>query len=753
MRIARVVLQLHMASDIQTLHTELLAKGLASALDTPETQRDLQGALAHANGIPEEQALEWLALQFEMLPLRATRPSISTQCETVFRSFATGDRRENSTPWIPVGTVGPLLICGHYNPTASDTWDVPHAFMIPVLIEQEQYAEYLKILDERIKVRPISPKTPHPAPVPPEKGCSPETALKWLLTEYPFSEEEKARFSDALEKLAGVGAQHVMGAKSLPSGLGAALRHLCTGEKVFNAALAPRQSEFPESLLEKHSVFPLFIGARTVYLLSNQKEIFAFEDEWLASNEDNREFRPVLDEKESVLRTINRDRSVAAASGSAAVETGLTESGVENIVDIDPRETGRINPASINTTAEQALHWVFNRSITGRASDLHIEKYYNMARFRARIDGDLVTLFSAPEEMLPRYISLIKNYSNMGQERQAAQDGRFSLRLGKRRVDCRVSAIPCRKDQQKITIRYLEKEGGVRKLSELNLSKRNLDLFQSSMSRDQGLILITGPTGSGKTTTLYALLNSVNSENLNIQTIEDPIEYEIEGLNQTQTDPVHGIDFAQGLRRLMRADPDIILIGECRDEETASAAVNAALTGHLVLTTLHANDCLRAVSRFISMGVPPYLLADSLALSQAQRLVRRLCGQCKRMAPLTPEQRRLFEVNKTPLPKGTNHIFEAGGCPDCRETGYSGRIALMELCPIGNEIADLIAVNAPQGEMRKIAMTQGFRTLYQVGLGQVAEGWTTLDEIKCLAYTAVSPEETASPELGIGMEI
>lgn len=749
----RVVLRFEMASDIQTLHTELMAKGLASALDTPETRRNLQTALAQANGILEEQALEWLALQFEMLPLRAARPSISTQCETIFRQFATGDRRADSEPWVPVGLAGPLLICGHYNPAATDTWDVPRAFMLPALLEQRQYLGYLKTIDERIAARPISPKDPMPAPVPLDKGCSPETALKWLLAGYPFSEEERNRLTGVLETLAGIGAAHIVGAKSLPSGLGGALRHLCTGEKVFNAALAPRQSSFPESLLEKHAVFPLFVGARTVYLLSSQKEIFAFEDEWLASNEDNREFRPVLDERESIIRTINRDRSVAAATGAASPEGNLTESGVENIVDIDPREAGRINPASINTTAEQALHWVFNRSITGRASDLHIEKYYNMARFRARIDGDLVTLFSAPEEMLPRYISLIKNYSNMGQERQAAQDGRFSLRLGKRRVDCRVSAIPCRKDQQKITIRYLEKEGGVRKLSELNLSKRNLELFQSAMTRDQGLILITGPTGSGKTTTLYALLNSVNSENLNIQTIEDPIEYEIEGLNQTQTDPIHGIDFAQGLRRLMRADPDIILIGECRDEETASAAVNAALTGHLVLTTLHANDCLRAVSRFISMGVPPYLLADSLALSQAQRLVRRLCGQCKRMTPIMPEQRRLFAANKVPLPDETTHVYEAGGCPDCRETGYTGRLALMELCPVGNELADLISINAPQGEMRKIAMTQGFRTLYQVGLQQVAEGQTSLDEIKCLAYTAIVPEEKEAPEVDAGMGI
>jgi type II secretory ATPase GspE/PulE/Tfp pilus assembly ATPase PilB-like protein len=370
-----------------------------------------------------------------------------------------------------------------------------------------------------------------------------------------------------------------------------------------------------------------------------------------------------------------------------------------------------------------------------------------MARFRGRIDGELVTLFSAPEEMLPRYVSLIKNYSNMSQERQSAQDGRFSLRVGKRRVDCRVSAIPCRKDQQKITIRYLEKEGGVRKLSELNLSKRNLELLQAAMSRDQGLILITGPTGSGKTTTLYALLNSVNSENLNIQTIEDPIEYEVEGLNQTQTDPVHDIDFAQGLRRLMRADPDVILIGECRDEETASAAVNAALTGHLVLTTLHANDCLRAVSRFISMGVPPYLLADSLALSQAQRLVRRLCGQCKRMVAVTSQQRSIFTANKVPLPPEVTHLYEAEGCPECRETGYRGRIALMELCPIDREIADLIAVNAPQGQMRKIASAQGLRTLYQEGLHAVAEGLTSLDEINCLAYTGVAASDSSNAEV------
>ena len=733
-------------ADQQALHEALRSRNLASALDTTETSADCHNALAQANAVPPEQSLEWLAKQFQMLPYQPIRPSLSVQTEALFRTLAR--LTDAPEPWLPVGPLGPLVIVAHYNPAAIDTWGIPEAFCVKVLVSQDHYAEFRALLDERLGARPLGTG---PAQQPPhglERGSSPEAALRWLLTEYPFRGEERERLTSALESLSGVAANHVIPVKTLPAGYGAALRHLCTGEAVFNASLAPRQTTFPETLLEKHSVFPLFVGAHTVYLLSSQKEIFSFEDEWLSSTEDTREFRPVLADKESIVRVINRDRSTAAATGTEAFVGELAESGVANVVEIDPQEMARVNPASINTTAEQALQWVLHRSITGGASDLHIEKYYNMARFRGRIDGELVTLFSAPEEMLPRYVSLIKNYSNMSQERQSAQDGRFSLRVGKRRVDCRVSAIPCRKDQQKITIRYLEKEGGVRKLSELNLSKRNLELLQAAMSRDQGLILITGPTGSGKTTTLYALLNSVNSENLNIQTIEDPIEYEVEGLNQTQTDPVHDIDFSQGLRRLMRADPDVILIGECRDEETASAAVNAALTGHLVLTTLHANDCLRAVSRFISMGVPPYLLADSLALSQAQRLVRRLCGQCKRMVAVTPQQRSIFTANKVPLPPEVTHLYEAEGCPECRETGYRGRIALMELCPIDREIADLIAINAPQGQMRKIASAQGLRTLYQEGLHAVAEGLTSLDEINCLAYTGVAASDTtiAAPD-------
>jgi type II secretory ATPase GspE/PulE/Tfp pilus assembly ATPase PilB-like protein len=717
----------------------IVAKGLLAPLQTAESAAKFQESLAAANGVSAEEAMAWIAGVFELVPLASSRLLLPVGAESVFRSLAVGDESMEKPPWLPLGKLGPLLIVGHYNPAATECWHIPGALVVKCLVKQSAYAALKDDLRLRLQARPLMLQEPLQISPPPARGSSPETMLKWLLAQYPLREEERTLLTDALGSLGGVTAADIMQLKSLPPGFGPALRHLCTGEACFNASLAPQQKEFPDALLEKHTVFPLFISAQVIYMLSTQKRIFSFEDEWLSQSPDTREFRVVLSDKESILRVISRDRSSTPSMVEAGTATGdLVESGEANIVEIDEQDAARINPTSINTTAEQALHWVLYRSITGRASDLHIEKYFNMARFRGRIDGELVTLFSAPEELLPRYISLIKNYANMGHERQEAQDGRFSLRIGKRRIDCRVSAIPCRKDQQKITIRYLDKADGVKKLGELNLSQRNLEILQGAMSRDQGLILITGPTGSGKTTTLYALLNSVNGENINIQTIEDPIEYEIEGINQTQTDPVHNIDFGQGLRRLMRADPDIILIGECRDEETASAAVNAALTGHLVLTTLHANDCLRAVSRFISMGVPPYLLADSLALTQAQRLVRRLCNQCKRTMAITPEERRTFELNKVELPPNLESLYEAGGCPDCRETGYRGRLALMEMCPIDHALADLISVNAPQGELRKIASARGMRTLYQEGLVHVMEGSTSLDEIKCLSYTSVS---------------
>lgn len=727
----------------------ILKEGGIDAGQFPDEAVDLHQHLAQVNGISSEEALEWLARKFGILPFNPVRASCSTRAENSFRRLSPQPGDPEMERWIPFGSMGPLILCAHYNPSSTELWDVPVELIIPVLIPQSKYAILFRDFMGRLEIQPIEPKPPLHFSTPLPKDGNPETALNWLLQEYPLEEDIRTKLVRAKAELAGITVEGLNSVKSLPSHYGIALRYLSTGEASFNAEHAPPQNLFPEALLEKHAVYPMYCGAKTIFLLSQEKENFSFEDEWLSGGNDPMVFRAVLAEKESIVAAINRDRSRSAATTTVTNEQELTYSDVANIVDIDVQEIQRINPSSINATPEQVVHWVLNRAITGRASDLHIEKYFNTARFRGRIDGELKVLHSCPEEQLVRFVSLIKNYSNMGQRRQDAQDGRFSLTLGKRRVDCRVSAIPCRKDLQKITIRFLDRQDGIRKLSELNLSPRQISTLNDAMGRDQGLILVTGPTGSGKTSTLYALLNSINADNINIQTIEDPIEYEVEGLNQTQTDPANGIDFAEGLRRLMRADPDVILIGECRDHETANSAVNAALTGHLVLTTLHANDSLRAVSRLISMGIPPYLLADSLALSQAQRLVRRLCVYCKHPVPITPEIRKIFEINRVFIPSETQFIYEKHGCSECREAGYTGRMALMEMCPSDNALADLIGRNAPQSEMRKLAFKKGVLTLYQEGLQQVLNGNTSMEEISCLSYTSVDADwdkEVADPD-------
>ncbi|HEY8899536.1 MAG TPA: GspE/PulE family protein [Chthoniobacterales bacterium] len=711
----------------------LTSRGLAVPPFPPE--EDPHDAIAQLNRRDAGSALEWLAGEFEIIPLRLTRAACSTRAEEIFRRLA--QNRIASEPWLPFGSLGPLLLCAHYNPAAQDLWGIPGEFVIRTLVSRTQYLELQDDLNARLEINPLEP-APLPVMEPVPRGQGLLTMSRWLRRVYPLTPKEAEDLEAAEHAFEGNDYRRIVDFKLLPKHYGVALTHLSRREAVFNSEYAPGQSTFPDTLLEKHGVYPLHVGKDHVYLLVAERENYAFEDEWLSTGSDEFKFVPVLADRDGIFEAIARNRG-RGARVAAAPDPGaghLDYSDTTNLVEIDAGEMQRLNPASIHTTPEQIVHWVLYRAISGRASDLHVEKYFNTARFRARIDGELQVIHSCPEEGLPRFISLIKNYSNMGHRRQDAQDARFAMSIGKRRIDCRVSAIPCRRDLQKLTIRFLDKKDGVKRLSELNLTPRQSQIISDTMNRDQGLVLVTGPTGSGKTTSLYAFINSINREGLNIHTIEDPIEYEIEGINQTQTDPINGIDFPQGLRRLLRADPDVILIGESRDEETANAAVNAALTGHLVLTTLHANDSLRAISRLVSMGLPPYLLADALALSQAQRLVRRLCTFCKRPTPLTDDIRRIFAKNSIEIPGDVTTIYQKTGCSECNEIGYSGRIALMEMCPITPDLADLIGANAPQSQMREVAFRHGVLSLFQEGLGHVLTGHTSMEEISPLSYTS-----------------
>ncbi|HEX2746659.1 MAG TPA: GspE/PulE family protein, partial [Verrucomicrobiales bacterium] len=614
---------------------------------------------------------------------------------------------------------------------------VPEALTIPVVIDPVQYESILKDLYARIGYKPLEDSNPVEHITPPPVGDV-KAVLKWFIENYPHVGDEKEKMLRLYEENEKKPLTNLDDLKFLPRHYGVAIMRIATGMHAYNPEEAPGQTMFPDALLDKHCVFPLYCGRQHVYLMSAVASNYAFEDEWLSGGNDPVKIVAVLCDPAAVRAAIARNRSKSARDNSGGMTVGeLSYSDTQQVIEIDPVDVGRINPANPNNTAEQLVQWAIFRALTMRASDLHIEKFYNTARFRARIDGELVVIHSCSEESLPRYIAMIKNWSNMGQERQSCQDGRFAMRIGQRRVDVRVAAVPHRKEFQKIIMRFLDKQDGIRKLSDLNLGPRQMSIIKNVMGRDQGLVLVTGPTGSGKTTTLYAFLNSINDDNINIQTIEDPIEYEIEGINQTQTDPFHELTFANGLRALLRADPDVILIGESRDGETAGAAINAALTGHLVLTTLHANDSLRAVSRLISMGLPPYLLADALAMSQAQRLVRRLCPYCKHPMPANQEVQDFLYYQGAITEPLRDPIYQKVGCEECNGTGYSGRIALMEIALINNELSGLIATGAPVNELRRVATADGYKSLYQEGLIQVIGGNTTFDEINCLSYTAM----------------
>jgi type II secretory ATPase GspE/PulE/Tfp pilus assembly ATPase PilB-like protein len=685
-------------------------------------------------------SIEGLALQHHMLPVTLLRESCSPEAEKIVRKL--GRVPYVADPWLPITMVGPLLVMAHHNPRAGDTWGVPSFLTQRILITSEQYQKTRKDLVQRFGQLPIAQQNALENVQPPQfSQLGLAGTFDWLLEHYPFDPTELTKirgfYETQTERFSTLEANHF---NSVIRNLGPALEHMISGGRkpCFAANETLRQTFFPLPLLERHTVYPLYIGKNAVFLLSQDEDCYAFEDEWLSMGHSAMKIIPVLADPVAIREAISRAGATFDPNAVKMDQSTLTASvsGNENVVDIMPDDMARINPANPNHSAEELVQWALFTAIRCRASDLHLEKYYNLARFRARMDGNMRTILTAPEAQLNRFIALLKNYAGLNQNRQECQDGRFGISVGRRRLDVRVAAVPTRREFQKVIMRFLDKQDGVKRLSDFNLGQRQIDILNRTMTRDQGLVLVTGPTGSGKTTTLYALLNSVNDDGVNIQTIEDPIEYEVEGINQTQTNPHVGLDFANGLRALLRADPDIILIGESRDAETANAAVNAALTGHLVLTTLHANDSLRAVSRLMSMGVEKYLLADSLALSQAQRLVRRLCNFCKRPISVPPEVQDLMAKQNVISHPLTQPIYSPVGCDECHGTGYAGRVALMELCEISTELRDLIEEAAPMSAMRACAFKHGFFSLYQEGLMQVIAGNTSMEEIKCLAYTA-----------------
>lgn len=374
------------------------------------------------------------------------------------------------------------------------------------------------------------------------------------------------------------------------------------------------------------------------------------------------------------------------------------------------------------------VNGIFVNAIKAGASDIHIEPYENSLRVRYRVDGVMHTTMTLPTKIKNAITSRIKIMAKLDiAERRLPQDGRIKLKLGRNReIDFRVSTLPTLFGE-KTVLRILDKSNLQIDLTKLGFEKKQLDDFMEAIEKPYGMVLVTGPTGSGKTTTLYSALNHLNKPGINIMTAEDPVEYNFMGINQVQVKEEIGLTFASALRSFLRQDPDIIMVGEIRDFETAEIAVKAALTGHLVLSTLHTNDAPSTISRLLNMGIEPFLVSSSVILILAQRLARRICSQCKEEEKLSPQA--LIKVGFSEEEANSIKCYRGKGCAACNNTGYKGRIALYEVMPISDEIRELILEGASANEIKKTAIRLGMKTLRMSGLTKVKEAITSIEEV------------------------
>jgi type IV pilus assembly protein PilB len=465
----------------------------------------------------------------------------------------------------------------------------------------------------------------------------------------------------------------------------------------------------PKSLAERYQLIPLFkIGNTLTVAMADPHNISALDEVGLKTG---CEVEPLVSTGIQIKTAIHRYYGIRDSIKEIVEE--LAEGGPEPSVAKD-------------APAIRLLNLIMIQAIQDGASDIHLEPDQNSLRTRYRIDGVLHEVNSLPKHLQSALISRVKIMGDLDiAESRAPQDGRSQIKVEGKEIELRISTFPTIYGEN-IVIRILDKSNALMGLEDLGFSKDIMRRYEILIKRPQGIILVTGPTGSGKTSTLYASLNSINSLKKNIITIEDPVEYRLDIIRQTQINPKAGLTFAAATRAILRQDPDVIMVGEIRDPETAEAAIRAALTGHLVFTTLHTNDSAGALTRLMDIGIEPYLISSSVVGSLAQRLVRTICPKCKEH--YQPEEKVVKDLG---LSMAEDLVFYRGkGCKNCWHTGYKGRTALFELLVLNDTIQDLIMQRAPSRMITKMAMeTQSIQTLRKDGADKVLRGITTVDEV------------------------
>jgi type IV pilus assembly protein PilB len=481
----------------------------------------------------------------------------------------------------------------------------------------------------------------------------------------------------------------------------------------------------PKEIARAHKLAPVCkLGNKLFVAMADPMNVLAIDD---LRQRTKLEIVPMITTEKAI-----DDALSGVNSGGMAIDDVMRDaaeeasSGVEEIKDKSENlDLDKLRGEGEEGPVVKVVNMILVQAIKEKASDIHIEPFEKSIKLRYRVDGNLVEASSPPKSLQLPMASRIKILAGLDiAERRLPQDGRFRIRVAGKEIDLRISFLPTVYGE-KIVIRLLDKSALSGSVKTLGLDERTLGLFQSAIDAPHGMILVTGPTGSGKTTTLYSVLQELNSPEYNIVTVEDPVEYQLSGVNQVAVKPEIGLTFASALRSILRQDPDIVMIGEIRDQETADIAVKAALTGHQVLSTLHTNDAAGAISRLDDMGIEPFLISSSVLLTCAQRLVRRICPNCKE--EFVPEA-DVFEKLEVPELVGET-FYRGAGCERCKGRGYSGRAAVMEVLPVSEAIRRLIVKRAAASVIKNQAVQEGMKTLRMAGIDKAREGITTLEEV------------------------
>ncbi len=478
----------------------------------------------------------------------------------------------------------------------------------------------------------------------------------------------------------------------------------------------------PKELAYKYHVMPVFrIENNLTVAMSNPGDVHAMD---AIRRETGLEVEPAISLENDILSVLEKYYGV-----SESLESTLDEV-IQNIEEEKPDEEEQTSAEKLKQLSAEApvvklVNLIIAQAILDKASDIHIEPEEKSLRVRYRIDGILHEAFNPPKHLQAAIISRIKILSDLDiAESRVPQDGRFQVSLNGREVDLRVSTLPTVHGEN-VVLRILDKSSLMIDLEELGFSEDSLKQFKSLLASSYGIILVSGPTGSGKTTTLYSALQSINTPDKNIVTIEDPVEYRLKMIRQSQVNVKAGLTFASGLRAILRQDPDIVMVGEIRDSETAKIAVEAALTGHLVLSTIHTNDAPGGLTRLTEMGVEPFLTASATVGVVAQRLVRRICENCKE--PYKPSPAILEELGISQ--EKERRFYRGVGCEECKNTGYKGRMGIYEIMSMDETLRELTLKQASSDQIKKVAIQHGMRTLRQDGLFKAIQGITTLEEV------------------------